>query len=245
MDLNDIVNNERKLYNLNNYNLGFDFNLAKNQMNNIVYKLLDKGSEYVIKSLPVPDLIKNVITDIKDSVKKDGFKKIVSTAIDSSIEEGLQILNLRKDSINTLNKLFEVANKGGLFFNLEAGVDILKSQFCRNRIVPRNLDLYFKGLNNYILSNEFANGIKTKITKQQENIELYLDKCTKWYKAYSNYELEKANVIAEELENDLIKVKSSRECKGKNEIIQNVMKLTNSKNDKITDLEFKLCHNFA
>lgn len=245
MELSSVAINERNLYNLNNHNFDFDFDSTKKQLDNIVYKLLDKGSDYVIKSLPIPDLIKKLITEIKDSVKNDGFKKIVSTAINSSVEEGIQLLNINKSSIKSLNKMFEVANKGGLFFNLEAGLQILEKVITKQRIPPRNLDMFFSTLNNYILSNDFFTNIKDKTLEFESDVKLYLNKCNKWYKAYSNNELDKANNISIELKKELSKVKNSNECKGKNQIIQNIMKLTNIRNDKITDLEFKLCHNFA
>ncbi len=243
MRINNVINEGKSLYNIDNYNLDFNYESSCKQFNQIVYKLVDKGSEYVIKSLPVPDQIKNVLTDVKNSIKKDGFKKIVETAINSSIGEGLQLLGFEKKDIKNITNMREVAEKGGLFFNLEAGIEILKNYYTKDRISPRYTETFFESLNNYILSNEFATSIKSKVQEHIQDVNAYLNRCTQWYKLYTNHQFEKAYALSEELNKNLSNVKNSNECVSKNQIIQNVTKLSTEKEGKITDLEMKLCHN--
>lgn len=245
MKLNNVINEGKSLYNIDNFNLDFNYDLSCKQLNNIVYKALDKGSEYVIKSLPVPDQIKNILTDIKNSIKKDGFKKVAETAIKSSVEEGLQLIGINKSDIKDISKMQEIAEKGGLCFNLEAGIDILKNSFIKDRIPPRYTETFFESLNNYILSNDFLSNIRNKVKEYSIDVEMYLNKCSRWYKLYTNHEFDKALELSKQLQKEFNQVKNSNECISKNQIIQNVTKLSTEKQDRISDLEMKLCHNLV
>ena len=96
-----------------------------NVFSNILSNLIDKGTNYIIKSLPVNSSTKDILIDVKDAFKTKNFKNIVSTAVKSSIREGLELLSIPKNVIQDINNIKNIATAGGLSCALSAGIDIV------------------------------------------------------------------------------------------------------------------------
>ena len=83
------------------------------------------------------------------------------------------------------------------------------------------------------------------LDKQISNIDIkkekFKEKCNAWYEAYNRMDSESINKIAEELaKNPVLKGPDSK-IKADNRIIQNMTKLTNNKNEKLSKEQLHLC----
>ena len=64
-----------------------DVSVNKNsqQVINIIKSILDKGANYVIKSMPVNKHIKDILINVKEVINEKDFANILDVAIRSSI----------------------------------------------------------------------------------------------------------------------------------------------------------------
>lgn len=84
----------------------------KNDLSNAAEKTIDHAAKYVIKAMPVPDAVKDILLDIKDAIKTKDVKEVISTAVKSTVREGLEMMGLSTSSINSLMELKDIAKKG-------------------------------------------------------------------------------------------------------------------------------------
>ncbi len=87
---------------------------VKKQLQGAVGNALDKVINYTIKALPIPEPLKDIALDIKESFKTKDFKEILKTVVNSSIREGLEILGLEEKSIKSIIEAKDIAIKGRL-----------------------------------------------------------------------------------------------------------------------------------
>ncbi len=221
-----------------------DISLDKNksEFTNMVENVLDKGANYIIKGMPINDHIKDVLLDVKEAFKTKDFKEILKTAVGSSIREGLEILALPKEILNDLEKFKEVALKGGLKEGISAGIEIISKRFLGKNVYDVYIKDFFNKTKEFIRSNDFLSKLQTNVDRSLSKIEGYKQICKEWYKAYDEFDLEKLNTIASDLNNKKSKIRFDLECVNQNNVIQNMTRLINNKKDKLTELQMQICN---
>lgn len=213
----------------------------KNDLSKANETALDKAANYIIKAMPVPDAIKDILKDVKEAIKTKDLKNIVSTAVTSSIREGLEILGLSNESIKNVYKLKDVAMKGGLAQALKNGIEIIANNYLKNNIVGKYVYNFFDKLKNFVLTNSFSEKINEFLRKLEQKKDKFFEKCNEWYNSYANMDLEKINSIAKNLNGKKEMLSQYLECAKENQVIQNMTKMVNSKQEKLTTNQLQLC----
>ncbi len=214
----------------------------KGQLSKIVTNTVDKVATYTIKAMPIPEGFKDVLYDVKDAFKTKDFKEIITTVVNSSVREGLEILGLDKTSIKSLKEVKEIAEKGGLIYGVKAGVEIIAKKYLRNNIVSDYIYDFFDKLKDSPFTNDFSEKLEGSIRKIEELKDKFLDKCEEFKQAYENFDVEKIKNLANEVEESFKNVKLDKECIRKNKTIQNISMLVSNKNSKLTDAQLQLCN---
>ena len=97
------INNSKEIAKELNSNI--KISTMTKELENGVTKALDKISNYIIKALPIPDCAKDILRDVKDSLKTGDIKTILSTAVKSSIREGLELIGFNNVIIDNVFKV--------------------------------------------------------------------------------------------------------------------------------------------
>lgn len=215
--------------------------VLKDDFSDVAMNALDKAANYVIKAMPIPDAMKDILRDIKLAIKTKDLKGIISTAVNSSVREGLEILGVSKATIKDLKDVGNIANKGGFITLLKNGVDIVSKSFLKNNLVGDFVYKFFDELKQYILSKDFMNKLNSLVEKMTKKKDDFLNKCDKWYESYKTMDIQRLNVIAEELNKDKYAISRYEECKKENHIIQNMTEMINNKKGILTAEQQRLC----
>ena len=213
----------------------------KNDLSNAAEKTIDHAAKYVIKAMPVPDAVKDILLDIKDAIRTKDVSKVVSTAVNSTVREGLEMLGLSTSSINSLMELKDIAKKGGIITALKNGIEIVAENYLKNNIVGDYVYKFFDKLKNYIMNNEFGKSLDNFIKKLEEKKDKFLEKCEEWYNEYKNMNVEKMNSVASELDNNKYVLSRYTDCVKENNVIQNMTAMVNNKNSVLTTNQQRLC----
>lgn len=231
--------------NIKNNTLALDgdkrIDILKSDLSDVAMNALDRAANYVIKAMPIPDAMKDVLKDIKLAVKTKDLKGVINTAVNSSVREGLEVLGVSKTTINDLKDLKNFAAKGGLVTMLKNGVDIVAKSFLKNNLVGDFVYKFFDKLKEYILSKEFMNKINSLIEKLIKKKDDFLNKCEKWYESYKNMDIKDINSISEELASNKYVLTRYEDCKKENNIIQNMTEMINNKKGFLTAEQQRLC----
>lgn len=237
--INDIIENTKSLA------LSLDetskMTVLKNDLSNAAEKAIDSASKYIIKAMPVPDAVKDVLMDVKDSLKTRDIKQVIGTVVKSTVREGLEFLGLSSSNINSLMELKNVATKGGLITSLKNGVEIVAKNYLKNNIVGEYVYDFFDKLKNYIMNKEFTKTLNNIINKLDEKKDKFLKKCEEWFSEYKNKNIEKLNNIATELNGNNYVLSRYTDCVKENNIIQNMTAMINNKKSLLTENEQRLC----
>ena len=215
--------------------------VLKSDLQSVSESALEKSMNYIIKSVPIPDAVRDVLKDVKDAIKTKQLKEIIGTAVNSSVREGLEISGLSKSNINTLKDVKNFALKGGLVILLKNGLEIVENKFLKNNIVSDYVYNFFAKLKNYILSNEFLKKINSMVDRLTNKKTEYLQKCEDWYDAYGKMDIEKMNKLSEELGTNRYITSRYEDCNRENNIIQNMTKMVNAKKGVLSLEQQKLC----
>lgn len=237
--INDIIENTREL----TLSLQEDerINVLQKDLSNVTEKAIDGASKYIIKSMPVPDAVKDVLVDVKDAMKTRDIKQIISTAIKSTVREGLEIIGLSSKNINSIMELKDVATKGGLVTALKNGIEIVASNYLKNNIVGEYVYDFFNKLKNYIMNKEFSKKINNLINKLQDKKDNFLQKCEEWYLAYKEKDIDGVYSIAQELKDNKYILSRYADCVKENNVIQNMTAMVTAKKDVLTPNQERLC----
>lgn len=219
-----------------------DMDIMKNELGKVVSNTLDKVCSYTIKAMPIPDSFKDILYDIKDSFKTRDFKEIIKTAVNSSVREGLEILGLSKKDIKNIKDVTNVAIKGGLMEGIKASVDIVAKKYLNSNIVGDFVYSFFNTIKDSPLNKSFINKINTTLDKVLKNRDEFFDMCNQFKEAYENFDMDKINYIAKNINNKIKITNYDRECISENKIIQNIVMLLNSKKEKLSEAQLQLCN---
>ena len=238
-EINEIIQNTKELA----IDLGENSKMEtlKQDLTGAVEKTVDHAAKYVIKAMPLPDAVKDVLMDIKEAIKTKDIKEVITTAIKSTVREGLEMLGLSKKSINSLTELKDIAKKGGLVTTIKNGIEIVESNYLKNNIVGDYVYKFFDKLKNYVMNNEFMKYLNNIIDKLEKKKKEFLAKCEEWYNAYKNKDLDKINGIAEKLNDNKYVLSRYNDCVKENNVIQNITAMVNSKKDILTANQRRLC----
>jgi len=208
---------------------------------NATEKALDFASKYIIKAMPVPDAIKDILIDVKDAIKTRDLKQVVNTVIKSTLREGMEVIGLSKTNINTVMELKNIASKGGLVTALKNGIENVAEKYLKNNIVEDYVYDFFNKLKGYIMNKEFGRNLDNVICRLYHKKDKFLEKCEEWYTAYKNMNLDKINDVASELNKNKYVLARYTECIKENNIIQNMTAMINNKKEALTIEQQRLC----
>ena len=170
---------------------------VKNEFSNIVKNVIDGGANYIIKAMPINDNLKDILLDVKKAFKTKDFGHIVSTAINSSIREGLEMLSVPKEIIKDIGKLKDVAMKGGLSCALSAGVEIILNKYVKNNLNFIDIKDFISKMKDFINNRAFTNKLDQGISKSIKRLNKFQDLCNNWYKSYNEFNLNEINLDQE------------------------------------------------
>lgn len=237
--INEIIDSAKEL----TIELGEDnrMEVLKKDLSTAAEKAIDHASKYIIKAMPVPDAVKDILLDIKDAIKTKDIKNVITTVVKSTVREGMELLGISSSDINSIIDLKNVASKGGLITSLKNGVEIVEKNYLKNNIVGDYVYDFFDKLKSYIMNNEFGKYLNNIVNKLEQKKEKFLEKCEEWYNAYKNMNLEKLNNVAYELKNNKYILTRYTDCAKENNIIQNMTAMVNNKNSILTSNQQRLC----
>lgn len=212
------------------------------QLSTGVGKAVDKAASYVIKALPIPDCAKDILVDVKDSLKTKDIKSILGTVVKSSVREGLELIGLNKKSINNIMNLKDVATKGGLILGIKNTIQMVANNFLKNNLTDNYVFRFFSNLKEFVQSGKFMDKLNGVLKKMLEKKDKFLEQIKKWYSSYENLDFDSMNSIAEKLKRQKDVLEQYPECAKENSVIQNITKMANNKNDKLSPIQLQLCN---
>ena len=215
----------------------------KEELKNILIKTIDKGGNYIIKAMPVNKHIKDILSDVKECITDGEFKDIVSTAIESSLKEGKEILGLTDRELEYINKMINTAFAGGLTKNINIGVATIENVKKYGNLFYNYIEDFFESLKSYIASTGFEERVNIAVSRCLNKVDEFKKICTNWYNAYDKFDLNNISSIADKLDKMKNKVEFNDKCVSENTIIQNVTELVRQNKKKLTKNQFDICAN--
>ena len=222
-------------------NIDFVENRNKTEFTNVLGKVIENGTNYIIKSLPISDNLKDIAIDIKNAFKTRDFKEVLKTAVNSSIREGLEVLNMPKDILSDITKISKVAFKGGLSQAISAGIDIVSEKYLKNNIFSPVIDKVLGEIKTYIGSVDFKNKLDLNISKLIDKTTKFNELCNEWYNSYEKFDIFSMNNICKTIKKMQSHIVNNKDCITQSNIIENMTKLVNSKHSKLSPIQMKIC----
>ena len=213
----------------------------KSDLAKATQKAVDHAAKYVIKAMPVPDAVKDILTDMKDALKTKDIKKVIGTVVKSTVREGLEAIGISDESINSIVELKNIATKGGLITSIKNGIEIVAKNYLKDNIVGDYVYDFFDKLEGYVMNKEFSKNLNSIVNRLQDKKDEYLEKCESWYAAYKQMDLEKIKNIAGELKEDTYILSRYTDCIKENNIIQNMTAMINNRKEPLTLNQERLC----
>ena len=226
-----------------NNNIDVALNKSQRTFTNLTHDVVSKGADYVIRAMPVNDHIKNILMDVKKSFETKDFKQVLKTAVSSSINEGLNLLNIPRNVIRDITKVKDIAMKGGLREGISAAIDIVTHKYLKNNIFSNLIKDFINKTKDFIFSKQFQTKIDSGIQNILDKVEKYKEKCNKWFEYYNKLDFENMNSLAKTLNVERRKVSNDLDCLKQNSIIQNMNQLVNVKKDKLSKIQLQICSN--
>lgn len=213
----------------------------KKETGTIIANLVDRLAGYAIKAMPVPDGIKDILMDVKKVFKKKDFKNLISTVITSSLREGLEVIGAPITIIKDIGKLGEIIKKGGVVNGIVASVEMVANKYMKNNLLGDVAADFFEKVRDGIKSRDFTNKLDKQMAKTDIKKLNFKEVCDSWYDAYNKMDIESINKIAGQLSKSTILKGADAKTKSENRVIQNMTKLINNKNEKLSREQLQLC----
>lgn len=239
-----LLNNDKNLINNLEINKKMDFQEYRNkeEYTNVVSKVIDNGVSYIIKALPLNNSVKDIFIDVKNAFKTKDFKEILKTAINSTIREGLEVLNLPKTVISDITRIGRVAFTGGLSSSICSGIDIISNKYLKNSIFSPLINNVLGDLKKYVFSNDFKTKINSGVEKLLTKTKEFNEQCDNWYNLYEKFDIEGMNKISNIIKKMQTHVVNDNQCLTQSNIISNMTKLVNSKREKLSPMQLQICN---
>lgn len=219
--INEGIDRNSKIISTNNY----DIELGEKELTGIIATTIDRGSDYIIKSLPIADAYKDILVDIKEHFKDKGFKDLIKTVVNSSIREGMEIIGIPQKSIKNLTGLEKTCEKGGLNLTLQGIIGVVENDVLKDRIMGDYVYDYFNKMKEYVLSNKFLEKIRSSVNRYDVKSQHFIDKCDKWYNEYEKGNYDLMLDTYDSLRKNYSNVRNNSKCKEEYDIINNLTKL--------------------
>lgn len=221
--------------------LDFQESRNRNEFTNVISKAIDCGTNYIIKSLPINEGLKDIAFDIKNAFKSKDFKEVLKVAVNSSIREGLEILNLPKNVISDITKISKIAFKGGLSQAISAGIDVITDKYLKNNIFSPVINRILKDVKTYVFSSNFKNKIDVGVNKLLDNTTKFNNLCEKWYEYYENLDIFNMNSVCRSIKKLQPHIVNDKDCLTQANIIDNMTQLINTKHSKLSPIQMQIC----
>lgn len=231
IELENNINNENKIEIENNIS----------EFSKIVGNVVLSAGKYVMKSLNLDNNNKIYVQELIDELRRKDFKQVVKTALNASINDGIEVSKIGKEKLVDINTLKNVSLKGGLNVLLSAGVDIVMNKFLKNNLLGNIMKKFVVDLKNFIMNKGFDRKIENFVDKLKTKVTKFNELCTQWYKSYENLDILKINEVEEKIKNYSSKVSDNANCVNEANIISNMTKLVNTTQKKLTDFQMQLC----
>lgn len=213
----------------------------KKETGTVISNLVDRFASYAIKSMPVADGVKDILIDVKNVFKKKDFKNLISTVISSSLREGLEALGTPIKIIKDINKLGEIIKKGGLINGVVASIEIVANKYMKNNILGEYVETFFEKVKDGVKSRDFITKLDGHLAKTEIKKTNFKELCDAWYDAYNKMDNNEINKIANAIATNKVLKGANAKIKSENRIIQNMTKLINNKNEKLSHEQLQLC----
>lgn len=233
---NNITNDFKVSNNLNNI---FTNSNTVKTFSDCISKALDNAANYVIKSMPVTDHVRDVLVDVKNSFKSKDLREILSAAVKSSVREGLEILGIDGKNVENIFDVNKIAKAGGLVPALKNVVEIAGNIFTKNNIVGDYVYKFFGGLSKYIQSSDFIQKVGGVIKRLLNRKDKFMENVNGWYKAYAESNEADLKFFTDEIKSSKDIIKKFEDCNKQSKIIDNITKA--SKTQKLSDEQLQLC----
>ncbi len=211
-----------------------DIEKNKEEVKDIIKQIIDKGANYAIKSIPINEHVKEILRDVKKSLEEDEFNQVLKIAITSSINEGLEIIGMKKSDLKKIDKMVDVAFKGGLQTSINLGIDIISASKRVGNLFGKYIDDFYKSVKGFISSPVFENKVNNNIAKCINKVNKFKTLCKNWYDAYDKLDMDKINTLASQMKKQKYTIAFDNDCLNQNNIIQNITEIVKVKNDKLT-----------
>ena len=215
----------------------------KNEVVNIVNNVLDKGANYVIKSMPINAHIKEILLDVKKVIIEKDFNNILKVALSSSLKEGMDTIGISEGNLKEIGTVIDTAFKGGFTSAISMGIDIVSRAKQYGNIFYNYIGEFFNNLKSFVQSMEFKKKIYAYIEKCMNKVDTFKELCNDWYEAYDKFNLNEIGNIAGQLNKLKGKVSFDNECINENTIIQNITELVSRRKQKLTKTQLDICSN--
>lgn len=215
--------------------------ILNGDLTDVIGKTIDKAANYVIKAMPVPDAIKDILLDVKEAIKTKDLKRILETTVKSTVREGLELLGVSSSNIKDITDLKNIALKGGLITGVKNAIQIVANNYLKNNIVGKYVYSFFERLKEYILSNKFKEKLNKRIDLLMNRKNDFMNRCEQWYDAYKKLDINEINIISEKLASSKYVLNRYEECARENKIIQNITEMINNKKAYLTQNQTRLC----
>lgn len=214
----------------------------KSEFQRILQNIIDKGADYVIKASPLNDHVKDILIDVKEALKTNDFKEIIKTTINSSLREGMEILNIPKDIIRDITKLKDVIKKGGLISNITNSLDIFTKNKFKGNLYCNYIDGFVNDLKAYINSRTFSERLDSNIYKLKLKDLEFLSLCKEWERLYEDFNISGINEIAKKIDKFGKNLFISHDSIKNRDRIKNITELVNNKKSKLSQVELQICN---
>lgn len=216
---------------------------SKEEVVDIVNNILDKGANYVIKSMPINAHIREILIDVKKVIKEKEFSQILKVALSSSLKEGMESLGISESNLKEIGQVVDTAFKGGFTNAINMGIDIVGTAKKYGHIFYNYIEEFFNNLKGFVQSLEFKKKIYSCIEKCLDKVDAFKELCNDWYDAYDSFNLKDIGEIAGKLNKLKYKVSFHPECMNENSIIQNITELVSRRKQKLTKAQLDICTN--
>ncbi len=224
------------------YEIDEEIESNKDELIKIIISVLDKGANYSIKSMSVNEHIQELLLNVKKVFTDLEFKKILKTAVNSSLKDG-QELKGNNLELKRIDSMLKLAFKGGLPELINLGIEIVTATKKYGNIFSNYIEDFVNKLKNFALSVEFKNKVQNGLDKCLNKVEKFKNMCTLWYDAYNQLNIEDIQLIAGNLKDMKNKVKFDSECLNENEVIQNITELVTRKKDRLSNARMDIYEN--
>lgn len=212
----------------------------KKEIIQIIENTIDKGANYIIKSMPVNKHIKEILINVKQALKESDFSNVIKVALISSINEAKGNFKLNSD-LNNIEDMVDLAFDGGITSSLKIGIDMIENTKKYGNLFYNYIEDFFLNLKGFIVSKEFKSKVYLGVSKCLNKVDNFKKVCSDWYSAYDNFNIDSIKEIATKLNKMKGKVSFDTNCMNENSIIQNVTELVSRNKKKLTSTQFVIC----